>query len=58
MSFLYNYSSEENSDIEEDDTNENNDDVIQAMSGASSSLCVCTVYTDSDSDPPVNPIIL
>ena len=52
------YSSED-SDIEEDDTNENNDeDVVQAMSDVKSSLTVSSVYTDSDSDASVDPIIL
>ena len=50
------YSSEEDSDdIEENNTDE---DVIQAMGGARSSLAVSTVYTDSDSDPSADPIVL
>ena len=49
------YSSEEDSDIEENNTDE---DVIQAMGSARSSLAVSTVYTDSDSDPSVDPIVL
>lgn len=52
------YSSED-SDIEEDDTDENNDeDVIQAMSDVRSGLTVSSVYTDSDSDASLDPIIL
>ena len=49
------YSSEEDSDIEENNTDE---DVIQAMGSARSSLAVSTVYMDSDSDPSVDPIVL
>ena len=50
------YSSEEDSDdIEENNTDE---DVIQAMGSARSSLAVSTVYTDSDSDPSADPIVL
>ena len=54
------YSSEEDSDIEEDDTDENDDDedIIQAMGDMRGSLTVSTVYTDSDSDPSVDSIIL
>ena len=52
------YSSEGESDIEEDDSDESDEDVIQAMSSARSSLTVSTVYTDSDTDPSVDPIIL
>ena len=51
--------SNEDFDIEEDDTDENNDeDVIQAMSDVRSSLTVSSDYTDSDSDASVDPIIL
>ena len=49
------YSSEEDSDIEENNTDE---DAIQAMGSARSSLAVFIVYTDSDSDPSVDPIVL
>ena len=52
------YSSED-SDIEEDDTDENYDEnVIQAMSDVRSSLTVSPVYTESDSDASLDPIIL
>ena len=49
----------EDSNIEEDDTDENNDeDVIHAMSDVRSSLMASSVYTVSDSDASVDPIIL
>ena len=60
---LPSYNSEEDSDIGENNTDvieENNtdDDVIQAMGSARSSLAVSTVYTDSDSNSSVDLIVL
>ena len=56
-------SSEEDFDIGENNTddieeNKTNDDVIQAMGSARSSLAMSTVYTDSDSNSSVDLIVL